>query len=126
MDFPKNYKYSKTHEWVEFEDVSTAKIGITDYAQQELGALVFVNFPEVGDKVIAGEYFADVESVKTVSDILSPVTGIIEEINDDLLDDPSLINKNANDSWFLKVKNITAKTELLSSEQYVSLIEKSE
>ena len=82
MKHPEELKYSKSHEWVK-EEGDTAYIGITDFAQDALGDLVFVNLPEVGDKVEVGEPFADVESVKAVSDVYSPVTGVVLEINEE-------------------------------------------
>ena len=82
MIYPEIYRYSKSHEWVLFEEDGAARIGLTDYAQKALGDLVFVNLPEPEDSVTAGEPFGDVESVKAVSDVYSPVTGIVEEINE--------------------------------------------
>jgi len=100
-------------------DGDTATVGISDFAQSELGDLVFVNLPEPGDEVTAGETFADVESVKAVSDIYSPVSGVIAEINEELLDAPESINENANDAWFIKVENVTEQAEgLMSPEEY--------
>ena len=118
MNYPNELSYSKSHEWVKM-DGDTAIIGISDFAQDALGDVVFVNLPEPGDEVEAGESFADVESVKAVSDIYSPVSGTVAEINEELLDAPELINENANDAWFIKVEGITAKAEeLLSREEY--------
>ena len=88
MEFPQNLKYTKTHEWVLFSDEKTAKIGITDYAQQELGDLVYVNLPAEGDAVTAGGSFAEVESVKAVSDVYSPVSGTTLAANEELADAP--------------------------------------
>ena len=85
MNFPEELKYTKTQEWVRFEDETTAYVGITDYAQDQLGDLVFANLPEAGDDVVAGDPFADVESVKAVSDVISPVTGVVEEVNEDTI-----------------------------------------
>ena len=85
---PKELKYTKDHEWIRYEG-DEAYIGISDFAQSELGDLVFVNLPEIDDEVVAGEAFGDVESVKAVSDVLSPVTGVVVEINEELLDDAS-------------------------------------
>jgi len=118
MNYPENLKYAKSHEWVEFEDDTTAKIGLTDYAQKELGDLVFVNLPEAGDEVTAGEAFGDVESVKAVSDIYSPVTGIVAEINEELLDNPALINEDPYGAWFIKVEQIDGQEELLDAAAY--------
>ena len=118
MEFKKEALYAKSHEWVIF-DGDEAIIGISDYAQSELGDLVFVNLPEPGDEVTAGETFADVESVKAVSDIYSPVSGVIAEINEELLDAPELINENANDAWFIKVENVTEQADdLMAPEEY--------
>ena len=114
-------KYSKSHEWVKL-DGGTAVVGLTDFAQSELGDLVFVNLPEVGDTVEAGEVFGDVESVKAVSDVYSPVTGEVTEINE-LLDSPELINDNAYEAWFIKVKDVSATEELLTAEEYKAFVE---
>lgn len=115
-------KYSKSHEWVKL-DGGTAVVGLTDFAQSELGDLVFVNLPEVGDTVEAGEVFGDVESVKAVSDVYSPVTGEVAEINEELLDSPELINDNAYEAWFIKVKDVSATEELLTAEEYKAFVE---
>jgi glycine cleavage system H protein len=104
-------------------DDTTARIGISDYAQSELGDLVFISLPEEGDEVVVGESFADVESVKAVSNVYSPVTGTIKAINEDLLDQPELVNSDAMDSWFIEVENITDKAALLTEEEYKKLIE---
>ena len=117
MNFPKELKYSKDHEWVKEEDGLTV-VGISDFAQDELGGLVFVNLPEVGDEVTVGEAFCDVESVKAVSDVFSPVTGVIAEINEDLMDAPEMINDTPYEAWFIKVENVTQTDELLSAEDY--------
>lgn len=84
MNFPEELKYTRSHEWVKEEEDGTVLIGLTDYAQNELGDLVFVNLPEEGDELMAGETFGDVESVKAVSDVFSPVTGVIAEVNEEL------------------------------------------
>lgn len=119
---PKELKYSKDHEWIRYEG-DVAYVGISDFAQSELGDLVFVNLPEVDDEVVAGDAFGDVESVKAVSDVLSPVTGIVLEINEDLLDDASLINSDPYGAWFIKVGNITAEDELLTADEYDAFVE---
>ncbi|MEF9853089.1 MAG: glycine cleavage system protein GcvH [Hydrogenoanaerobacterium sp.] len=117
MNIPKELLYSKSHEWVRL-DGNTAEIGLSDFAQQQLGDLVFVNMPQVGDIVSMGEPFADVESVKAVSDVFSPVSGTVCAVNDALLNTPELINESPYDSWFIKVEDITAKEDLLSPELY--------
>jgi len=115
--------YTETHEWIQFLDETTARIGISDYAQSELGDLVFVNLPEEGDSVEAGEPFAEVESVKAVSNVYSPVTGTVKAINEALLDQPELINSDALDAWFIEVENISDKVKLLTEDEYNNLIE---
>lgn len=122
MNFPKNLMYTKTHEWVLFAQDGTATVGITDYAQDQLGDLVFVNLPEVGDPVTAGESFADVESVKAVSDVLSPVTGEVEEINETLADEPQRMNQEPYESWFVKVREITDRAELMDADAYQAFV----
>ena len=122
MTFPKNLLYTETHEWVLFAEDGTATVGITDYAQDQLGDLVFVNLPEAGDPVTAGESFADVESVKAVSDVLSPVTGEVEEINEILADEPQRMNQAPYDSWFIKVKDITDRSKLMDADAYQAFV----
>ena len=122
MTFPEDLKYSKTHEWIRYEDESTAYIGITDYAQDQLGDLVFTNLPEAGDEVTAGEAFADVESVKAVSDVMSPVSGTITEVNEELADEPQLMNQTPYEAWFIKVTDITDTEELMTAEEYRAFI----
>ena len=115
--------FSKTHEWVNMIDDTSATIGISDFAQNELGGLVFVNLPEEGDDVVMGDAFADVESVKAVSDIYSPVTGTVAEINEELLDAPEMINDAPYDAWFVKVEGITETEELMTEEEYKAFCE---
>lgn len=122
MEFREELKYTKSHEWVK-EEGEVCIIGLSDYAQSELGELVFVNLPEVGDEVTAGEVFGDVESVKAVSDIYSPVTGVVSEINEELLDEPGSINEQPYEAWFIKVKEVTEKEELLSVTEYEAFVE---
>lgn len=117
MNVPGELKYSKTHEWVKLEG-ETAEIGITDYAQDALGDLVFVNLPEAGDMLSAGEAFGDVESVKAVSDIISPVSGEVAEINEQLLDAPETINNDPYGAWFVRAKGVSATEELMDAAAY--------
>ena len=123
MTYPEHLKYAKSHEWVEFLEDGSARIGMTDYAQDQMGDLVFVNLPEPGDDVTAGEAFSDVESVKAVSDVLSPVTGQVEEINEELLDSPESVNQSPYDAWFIKVKDVSGKEELMDGEAYEAYLE---
>lgn len=118
MNFPKELKYSKSHEWVKYEDDNTVLIGLTDYAQNELGDLVFVNLPEEGDEVTAGEAFGDVESVKAVSDVYAPVSGTVTAINEELLDAPESINEDPYGAWFIRVGNVNDTEELMDAGAY--------
>ena len=103
MNYPKELSYAKTHEWVKVED-GVYVIGISDYAQHALGDVVFVNLPQEGDEVTATESFGDVESVKAVSDIVSPVTGTICAVNEELADSPELLNNDPYGAWIIKVR----------------------
>ena len=121
MTIKPELQYSKDHEWVKKED-DLFVIGISDFAQDALGDLVFVNLPEVGDAVTAGEAFGDVESVKAVSDLLSPVSGTVAEINEELLDAPELLNNDPYGAWIIKVTDVTATEELLDAAAYEAFI----
>ena len=122
MTFPKKLKYAKSHEWVKFEDENTVLIGLTDYAQNELGDLVFVNLPEPGDEVTTGEAFGDVESVKAVSDVYSPVAGTVAEINEELLDSPESINSDPYGAWLIKVTDVNGQEDLMDADSYEAWI----
>ena len=122
MNTPKELKYTKSHEWVKELSDGIVEIGLTDFAQSELGDLVFVNLPQIGDSVTAGETFGDVESVKAVSDIYSPVTGEIVEINEVLLDSPQTINQAPYEAWFIRVKDVTGTVALLDAAGYESAV----
>ena len=124
MTFPTELKYSKTHEWIKFEANGTASVVITDYAQQELGALVFANLPQPDDPVTAGVPFGDVESVKAVSDLVSPLTATVSEANEELLDHPDLINSDPYGSWFIKVRDITGSEDLMDAAEYEEFVKK--
>ncbi len=114
--------YTDSHEWVKVEG-EYAYIGITDFAQHQLGNIVYVDIPEVGDKIKQGDEFGAVESVKAASDLLSPVSGEIIEVNEKLTDEPELINRNAFDSWMLKVKLSDASElkSLMDSKAYAEI-----
>ena len=120
-----NLLYTETHEWVEIIG-DEAVIGITDYAQHELGDIVYVELPEIGDNVERGEGFGSIEAVKAVEDILSPISGEVIAINEELEDVPEIINKDAfGDGWIMKLK-IADKNELedlINAEKYKQLIE---
>ena len=117
MNYPAELKYSKSHEWVKMEG-DVAVVGITDFAQDALGDVVFVNLPGVGDAAAAGDAFGDVESVKAVSDLVSPVSGEIVEVNEALADAPEALNSDPYGSWIIKVSGITDTEELLDAAAY--------
>ena len=117
MNYPKELSYAKTHEWVR-KDGDTYIIGITDYAQHALGDVVFVNLPQEGDEVTAAESFGDVESVKAVSDIMSPVSGTICAVNEELADSPELLNSDPYGAWIIKVQDVSDTEELLDAVAY--------
>lgn len=119
-----NLRYADSHEWVKLEG-EIATVGITDYAQHALGNIVYVDMPEVGDEVTAGEDFGAVESVKAASDLISPVSGEVVEINEALEDAPELVNEDAFENWIMKVK-VSDPAEidaLLTAEAYAKLCE---
>jgi glycine cleavage system H protein len=102
MAYPQNYKYTREHEWIEVSG-KQGKIGITDYAQNSLGDIVFVEAPNVGSKIEKGAVFGSVESVKAVSDLYSPVSGTVTEVNEELKNAPEKINTSAHSAWIIKV-----------------------
>ena len=120
MNFPAELKYSKSHEWVKM-DGDVAVIGISDFAQDALGDVVFINLPAEGDSVTAGESFGDVESVKAVSDVYSPVSGTVKAVNEALLDAPEGINADPYGAWLVEVEGITDKEDLLDAAAYAAL-----
>jgi glycine cleavage system H protein len=122
MEFPEDLKYSREHEWVLVEG-NVATVGITDFAQEKLGDIVFVELPAVGDKVTKDEAMGVVESVKAVSDVYAPVSGVVVEINDDLPDSPDMINEDPyGDGWMIKIQmnDPTDLDDLMESEAYES------
>lgn len=116
--------YSDSHEWVSL-DGEVATVGITDYAQHALGNIVYVDMPEVGDEVTAGDEFGAVESVKAASDLISPVSGEVIEINEDLESSPELLNKDPYGTWIMKVRvnDPGEVNELMGPEEYASICE---
>ncbi len=124
-NIPENLRYAASHEWVSEED-GIYTIGITDFAQDSLGDLVFINLPQVGDDVEAGEAFCDVESVKAVSDVFSPVTGTVVEVNEELIDAPELVNEDPYGAWFIRVGDVTETEELLDAAAYAEVCENEE
>ena len=124
MDAPDDLKYSKEHEWVKV-DGDTGVIGITDYAQGELGDVVYVEFPEVDRELGKGEAFGTIEAVKAVSELYCPISGTVVEINDKLEDDPALVNQSPyGDGWMIKIKlnNPDELSELMGADDYKKMI----
>lgn len=124
MNVPEKLFYTEEHEWVAFsEDKKVATVGITDFAQDQLGDIVFVGLPEIGDVVNTGDSLADIESVKSVSDIYSPVSGKVVEVNDALLDQPELVNEAPYDQWLFRIEEVSdIRENLLQKEAYENLI----
>jgi glycine cleavage system H protein len=123
MSYPTDLKYTKEHEWIKV-DGSSATIGITHYAQESLGDIVFVDLPKPGSEITAGKTFGTVESVKAVSDLYAPASGTVQEVNGDLATAPEKINKEANTTWMLKVtlKNPGELNGLLSAADYEKFV----
>ncbi|MBI2178170.1 MAG: glycine cleavage system protein GcvH [Candidatus Tectomicrobia bacterium] len=125
MEFPKQLKYSREHEWVKVEG-NIAQVGITDYAQSELGDVVYVELPEVGTDVEANNTFGVVESVKAVSDLFAPVTGSITEVNPQLEEEPELVNSDPyEDGWMIKIEmnDPSELNDLLDADEYKTFVE---
>ncbi|NDW08793.1 glycine cleavage system protein GcvH [Dysgonomonas sp. 520] len=124
MNFPENLKYSNDHEWIRLEG-ETAYVGITEYAQRELGEIVYVDITTEGEALAKGEVFGSIEAVKTVSDLLLPVAGTVLEVNPELEDAPQLVNESPYDKgWVVKISVDDAGEldQLLSAEEYKKLI----
>ncbi|CUU06789.1 glycine cleavage system H protein [Candidatus Thermokryptus mobilis] len=127
MQFPENLRYTKEHEWVRVENDSIGVVGITDYAQSELGDIVYVELPQIGKQVKQLEPFGTIEAVKAVSDLFSPLSGEVIEVNEKLKDSPDLINKDPyGEGWIIKIKisDLSELDNLLSAEDYKKLIGK--
>ncbi len=118
-------KFTKTHEWVT-KDGEVYAIGISDFAQKSLGDVVFVNLPEAGDEVSKGESFGDVESVKAVSDLMSPVSGTVTEVNEDLNDAPEKLNSDPYGAWIIRVSDVSDTEELMDEAAYKEFCSKEE
>ncbi len=123
MPYPAEYKYTKEHEWIKTEG-NTATIGITTYAQDSLGDIVFVELPKVGSEITAGKTFGTVESVKAVSDLYAPATGTVTEVNGALATAPESINKDAHSAWMIKIalKDASQLGSLLSAADYEKFV----
>lgn len=118
MNTPKELKYAKTHEWVRFTSETECEVGLSDFAQDALGDLVFVNLPEVDAEAVKDETICDVESVKAVSDVYAPVNGTVSEVNEELLDSPELINNDPYGAWLFRLKDVSGTEDLLDAEAY--------
>lgn len=124
MSLPQDLQYTKSHEWVRADDNDVATIGVTDHAQEELGDVVFVELPSVGDTFDTGETFGTVESVKAVSDLYAPISGEVVEANQALEDSPEKINEDPyGDGWIVKLKTSGGSGDLLSAAEYERVME---
>ena len=123
MPYPADYKYTKEHEWIK-ADGKNATIGITHYAQESLGDIVFVDLPKVGSEITSGKTFGSVESVKAVSDLYAPVSGTVTDINAELATAPEKINKDAHSAWMIKItlKDPNESNALLSASDYEKFV----
>ena len=122
MNIKKDLLYKDSHEWIKFNKDGTALMGISDFAQSELGDIVFINLPEPGDCFLAGETIADIESVKAVSDIYSPVNATVVEINEELISSPELINQDPYEAWLIKLEDVVQSGDFMSGEEYEDFI----
>lgn len=125
VSLPKELLYSNEHEWVKKEEGNKVRIGVTEFAQDELGDIVFVELPEIGDQLVAEEPFGSVESVKTVSELYAPVSGKVVQINEDLEKSPELVNESPYDKAWMVIVEVTDETQiesLLSAEEYERLL----
>ncbi len=122
--YPAELKYTKDHEWIRPADSAAAEVGITDYAQKQLGDVVYVELPEVGRTVSKGEVFGTIESVKAVSELFSPVSGEVVAVNTELSSHPEKVNSAPYDAWIIRVKPTKAgeAAELLTADQYTDLV----
>jgi len=120
---PKDLMYSKSHEWIKFTNETTALVGLTDHAQQQLSDVVFVNLCDEDETFTTDDVIGDIESIKAVSEMLAPVDGTVVKINEDVLDSPEMINTSPYEAWLVEFADITDKSQLLSPEEYQDLID---
>ncbi len=116
-------RYAESHEWLEEMPDGRVKLGLTDYAQDQLGDIVYLNLPEVGDEFEAEDVIGDIESIKSVSDIISPVYGKVVEVNEELLDAPETINQDADNTWLVILDEVDGLDELMTEDEYEDFIE---
>ena len=127
--FPEDLYYAEDHEWAKIEEGGLVRMGITDYAQKQLGDIVYIELPEIGDTVLQSDPIGIIESVKAVADIFSPISGEVMEVNKVIIESPEIVNESPyEDGWMLviKVKDKSEIGSLLDSKQYEELVEKSE
>jgi glycine cleavage system H protein len=124
-NLPNNLKYANSHEWAQIEDGQIIRVGITDFAQEQLGDLVYIELPELGRQVSAGEQCAVVESVKTASDLYSPVTGEVVAINENTINEPEQVNDNPYQAWLFKIRaaDLSGYERLMGAAAYQHMIE---
>ena len=122
LDIREDRKYTRTHQWAK-EENGHVLVGITDYAQQQLRAVVFVDLPEAGDTLTAGEPLGEVESVKVVAEVISPVSGVVSRVNEEVMDDPTLVNTMPYDAWLVEAEGVTDLAGLMSGEEYRTFLE---
>ncbi len=126
MKVPEDLFFSKTHEWVRFEEGGTAFIGLTDHAQDALGDVAFINLCDEGESVSVGDVIGDIESIKAVTDVYTPVSGTVVSVNDELLDAPEKINSDPYGSWLIELDGIVSNDELLDAESYEKFLAEEE
>ncbi len=123
MNIPKDLKYTKDHEWIQLSD-DTATIGITDFAQSELGDIIFIEYPEVGQEIQSGDPMGTIEAVKTVADLYAPVSGVVTAVNEELEDSPDLVNTDPyGKGWMVTIKVTGGTDDLLSAADYQGLLD---
>lgn len=126
MEIPNDLFFTKTHEWIKFTEEGTALVGLSDHAQETLGDVAFINLCDEGESFNAGDIIGDLESIKAVSDILSPVSGTVVRVNDELLDKPELINSDPYGSWLVELEDIKKNDDLLDPKAYEKLLTEEE
>ncbi|NOT44225.1 MAG: glycine cleavage system protein GcvH [Acidobacteria bacterium] len=121
MSYPEDLQYTKDHEWVRLAD-GTAEVGVTEYAQAQLGDVVYVELPAVGQTIAAGDAFGSIESVKAVSELFAPVSGEVVAVNDEVTAHPERVNQDPHGTWMIRVRVAGASADLLDSAQYQALV----
>ena len=122
MFVPKDLFYSDTHEWVMFLENGLARMGLTDFAQQSLGDIVYINLCMAGDVIKTGDSLGDVESIKAVSEIISPTDGVVTQVNEAALEKPELVNQDPYGAWLIEIESVTDKSTLINANDYEALI----